>query len=433
MEKKTYLFENEQGIYKLCPEQPSEENYHKKWYFHCITDRRSPRLYSLPNERGQLNNKKLSLSERVSYAQKIVTYYNELRPSSTKETGEACLSQDADIKGKATVVLLDMLEQKKANLSKRTISAYSSHIRILQRYFDREGICEINQDTIKQALAFFQKKGLNNKTINAYRGTISSLLDDDVKDVVLKKSKKLAEHPDGAMFFTVEQIMQLRDAIEPSYPQLWLGCMFIFYCFARPRAELPLLQVRDISFANHTLTFRKNVAKNEKLQVIVIPRPMMDLLYEHGINKYPPSYYIIGKDGKPSKDIIPINRLGDLHKTVLERLHMPTSDYKMYSWKNTGIIEAIKAGIDLVSLQRQVRHHSLDQLNQYLVKVGAIHCADLHTHFKTIDQLKPTESVIGQHSSDFLKLLRNAHRHEVLAPNRYELSLIRAEIDRILG
>lgn len=141
----------------------------------------------------------------------------------------------------------------------------------------------------------------------------------------------------------------------------------------------------------------------------------------------------IGKDGKPSKDIIPINRLGDLHKTVLERLHMPTSDYKMYSWKNTGIIEAIKAGIDLVSLQRQVRHHSLDQLNQYLVKVGAIHCADLHTHFKTIDQLKPTESVIGQHSSDFLKLLRNAHRHEVLAPNRYELSLIRAEIDRILG
>lgn len=57
----------------------------------------------------------------------------------------------------------------------------------------------------------------------------------------------------------------------------------------------------------------------------------------------------------------------------------------------------------------------------------------LYTHFKTIEQLKPTESVIGQHSSDFLKLLRNAHRHEVLAPNRYELSLIRAEIDRILG
>lgn len=91
------------------------------------------------------------------------------------------------------------------------------------------------------------------------------------------------------------------------------------------------------------------------------------------------------------------------------------------------------AGIDLVSLARQVRHHSLDQLNQYLVKVGAIHCPDLYTHFKTIEQLKPTESVIGQHSSDFLKLLRNAHRHEVLAPNRYELSLIRAEIDRILG
>ncbi|HNL07592.1 MAG TPA: helix-turn-helix transcriptional regulator [Chitinophagales bacterium] len=96
-------------------------------------------------------------------------------------------------------------------------------------------------------------------------------------------------------------------------------------------------------------------------------------------------------------------------------------------------LQAQVSAIDLVSLARQVRHHSLDQLNQYLVKVGAIHCPDLYTHFKTIDQLKPTESVIGQHSSDFLKLLRNAQRHEVLAPNRYELGLIRAEIDRILG
>lgn len=90
-------------------------------------------------------------------------------------------------------------------------------------------------------------------------------------------------------------------------------------------------------------------------------------------------------------------------------------------------------GIDLVSLARQVRHHSLDQLNQYLVKVGAIHCPDLYTHFRSIDQLKPTQGVIGEHSSDFLKLLRNAQRHEVTKPHRYELSLIRAEIDRIIG
>ena len=160
---------------------------------------------------------------------------------------------------------------------------------------------------------------------------------------------------------------------------------------------------------------------------------MLDILFEQGINKYPSSYYLIGKEGTPGKTPQTKNYLGNQHRAILQQLRYDTDKYKMYSWKYTGIIEAVRAGIDLVSLARQVRHHSLDQLNQYLVKVGAIHCPDLYTHFRSIDQLKPTQGVIGEHSSDFLKMMRNAQRHEVTKPHRYELSLIRAEIDRIIG
>lgn len=142
---------------------------------------------------------------------------------------------------------------------------------------------------------------------------------------------------------------------------------------------------------------------------------------------------MLGKGGQPNKEAQPVNRLGNIHRKVLIQLKYDTEKYIMYSWKNTGIIEAVRAGIDIVSIARQVRHHSLDQLNEYLVKVGAINCPDLHTHFRTIEQLRPANGIIGEHTSDFLKLLRNARRNEVLAPSRYELALIRAEIERILG
>ena len=71
----------------------------------------------------------------------------------------------------------------------------------------------------------------------------------------------------------------------------------------------------------------------------------------------------------------------------------------MYSWKNTGLMLVVNRGGNIVSLQRQIRHHSLDQLNQYLREVGAIQCTKLYTHFPSIEQLKSTDSVLHNYIS----------------------------------
>lgn len=358
--------------------------------------------------------------------------YNSICQVSEEELGNSCFVPN-QITTEATQTLLDNLEKKKHRLRHRTVKGYESQVNIFQKYLQEHNLSEMTPEIIKSFLEYLSINDYDNSTVNSYRYLFGSLLGEEMKEQTYKNTEKLKVNPDGAMYFTRPQIIELRDAIEKTYPQLWLGCMMVFYCFARPRSEMLRLKVGDINFYDHTMVFHGDIAKNIKTQTIVVPRPMLDLFFEYGINNYPSSYYIIGKGGQPNKEAQPVNRLGNIHRKVLIQLKYDTEKYIMYSWKNTGIIEAVRAGIDLVSLARQVRHHSLDQLNQYLVKVGAIHCPDLYTHFKTIDQLKPTESVIGQHSSDFLKLLRNAQRHEVLAPNRYELGLIRAEIDRILG
>ena len=42
----------------------------------------------------------------------------------------------------------------------------------------------------------------------------------------------------------------------------------------------------------------------------------------------------------------------------------------LYSWKHTGVVMAVKAGIHIKQLQIQFRHHGLDQVDQYLRDLG---------------------------------------------------------------
>ena len=143
MEKKTCQFKNENGlIYKLSPEQPSNETYNAKWYFYCTADRTAARIYSLPNERGQLNNKKLSLSERVAYAQKIADYYNSICQVSEEELGNSCFVPN-QITTEATQTLLDNLEKKKHRLRHRTVKGYESQVNIFQKYLQEHNLSEM--------------------------------------------------------------------------------------------------------------------------------------------------------------------------------------------------------------------------------------------------------------------------------------------------
>lgn len=55
--------------------------------------------------------------------------------------------------------------------------------------------------------------------------------------------------------------------------------------------------------------------------------------------------------------------------------------YTLYSWKHTGAIQAVKAGIGVKELQIQLRHHSLDMVNQYLRQMGVWDLGQLQEKF----------------------------------------------------
>lgn len=97
------------------------------------------------------------------------------------------------------------------------------------------------------------------------------------------------------------------------------------------------------------------------------------------LNDSPQNYYLanrlpapVGRDYFLKKHAKHLKRLGFSCK------------YSFYSWKHSGAVMAVRAGINLKDLQLQMRHHSLDQLNEYLKAMGVLDSADLRARFPGI-------------------------------------------------
>ncbi len=95
-----------------------------------------------------------------------------------------------------------------------------------------------------------------------------------------------------------------------------------------------------------------------------------------------PNEYVFrgSKHMKPMEE----NTMEHRHRTLLQELNFDTDRYKVYSWKHTGAVMAVKAGVHVKQLQIQLRHHSLDQVDEYLRQLGVSDLGDLRANFPSI-------------------------------------------------
>ena len=140
----------------------------------------------------------------------------------------------------------------------------------------------------------------------------------------------------------------------------------LFYCFIRPNSELRLLRVGDILLDEWKVLIRADVSKNKKQEYVTIPKAFRPALSDLK-RRNPGEMLFPGKHDctKP----MGCNTMYERHRKILKQLGF-SSDYKLYSWKHTGAVMAVKAGIPVKELQIQLRHHSLEMVDRYLRQMG---------------------------------------------------------------
>jgi integrase len=191
---------------------------------------------------------------------------------------------------------------------------------------------------------------------------------------------KIKRAPVSLMYFNDAQILAMKGYCSDHNKQLWIAIQLLFSCFIRP-GELRLLQIYDVNLHDGYIEIKGEISKNGKTEKVIIPDYVRSQL--SFLNDYPGYFYIIGKNGYPSADPVGTNYLNNTHRAMLNELKI-RGHYAYYSWKHTGVVKAVKAGINIKELQLQLRHSSLDMVNEYLKNLGVLDSDMIRHHFPTI-------------------------------------------------
>lgn len=148
-------------------------------------------------------------------------------------------------------------------------------------------------------------------------------------------------------------------------PQLWLAVQFQYYCALRPGKELRMLKIKNIDFARGQVTINRTIAKTKTTRTMVIPREFLVELREQNLMNFDHDFYVFSLNGKPGKTLLGKNNLRFRFNAIRKKLNMPI-EYKFYSWKHTGGVQASLAGIPDSHIQRQMGHTSIETTSRYL-------------------------------------------------------------------
>lgn len=268
------------------------------------------------------------------------------------------------------------LSQKKNVLELETYKTYKSKFKVLSDWLDNNNKSNIHvtKITVELISHFFDymknERKVSNKTAHEYKELFKSTCKHFVKvgliksnpfellpTVKFKKDTKKPQIMSDIILHTIKNYFLEHDK------QMWTVCLFIFYCFIRPK-ELRFLKIGDIDFAEGYVTVRGEIAKNDKTQTVIIP----DNLLEHLIKE---NYHL-----KNKTDFVFTNGVYT-HKAVgrsyfsnqyraMRKVTGIDFDIKFYSLKHTGGVKLKKSGADLIEMKKQFRHYSIEQTYQYI-------------------------------------------------------------------
>lgn len=259
------------------------------------------------------------------------------------------------------------LEVRKNKFALKTYQTYKSRIFKLSEFLTFHRF-HTNVETVSRFYDSLLQKGHANSYINSFFDLFSQICADekitDIFDV-----KKLRANKQPYLIFNRTQIRAMIAKMKEQDYQLYMAACLLFYCFIRP-SELRQLKVEDIDFLQKTIRIRAEISKNKKSQYVKIPDVFSDTLVNY-VGSASPSDYLFCKLGG-STGAFPYKKdaINRRHKILLADLGY--EGLSLYSWKPTGMVELLKAGVSLKDIQLQARHHSLDMVNVYLSHYGIL-------------------------------------------------------------
>jgi integrase len=333
-----------------------------------------------------------NLSEKIKYGNNVVKYIknaleNGFNPFTDRKDAEPKMQRSKGIIWQITFIR-ECLNMHASKSQKATYTEMYNRLSlwIEENYHHDLEVNDITIDKVKEFKKWaLYTKDLSSKTVNntlAHLGIFWDLALDKkmvtsnpwrlvpkskTKDKPVNIKDKIRFEP-----ITDKEMKKIFPGLKKVGEQPFINFLsFVYYAWARP-IEILRLKISDIEFERDLIRFRKTETKNAKANYVQIVPPLMDILNQMDLKKYPTSHYIFSTGYEPGTIQLNKNRPSEKWRSLVRDGLKINKD--LYALKHTGNIEYLlnnKENLNLKWQQTQNRHSSAVMTEQYNRQLGA--------------------------------------------------------------
>ncbi|MEN7547803.1 tyrosine-type recombinase/integrase [Rapidithrix thailandica] len=353
----------------------------KRWYVEFYAW--DAKLDKLKRKWVYIPAKYKTAKERKAYAKKLIQYTN-----SQLEKGAVFNAPKIRKKSnKQTQSIQEALELafklKTVNARAESVKSYKSVFKDFIAFLKDNEVAgkKIEDVPLKLYYDYFDEliidREVSNSTFNNRLTILKTFFNVLISREVIEKNplasiKRRKHKPSKNQAFSEEQKTAIEEHLLQHEPSLYFFTRFIYYGFLRP-TEITRLKAGHVNLKEGHIIVYPDVSKNGKQETVAINKGFQKILEQMKIDEIPADYYIFGANNmQPGKTQLRRVRVTDKHIAVLRKLGLFDGVITLYSWKHTGVVNAYRAGIDIKTLQTQLRHHSLEMTDIYLRSLGMV-------------------------------------------------------------
>jgi integrase len=271
---------------------------------------------------------------------------------------------------------LDQWQQVKTKQTRHSSPySYSSMGAVLLSWARERRLAQrpIEQFTRAHAMAFLNhlsnERGVANATWNNYRVFGAMVFGHCeqrglIKDNPFKSIRALRSTGKSRTYLTEAERAQMVEWICQHDPDFLLPCVLIFGALIRP-GEVKRLRVSQVDLQRQVISLPAEVTKTGVERTPAIPNWMMPYLYKAKVHLQTPSTWLVGSHLEPGGDSLARNTLNRHWSKMRAALRWPSSK-QLYSLRDTGIIQLLRDGVDLLHVMQQAGHTEIGTTNKYL-------------------------------------------------------------------
>lgn len=265
------------------------------------------------------------------------------------------------------------LNQRKI-MKDKTFTDYSSRLKMLIYY--NEHLHEPIAYAYQFDRAFFSDfleyilldREASARTRNNYRTWLSAFCSWLIEKKYIEKNpieeiKVLREEPKKRSALSASDLHKMSDYLKDKDQYYLLACMMEYYTFIRPD-ELTGIRIKDIYLKEQRIFVSSQISKNRRDGMVGLNKKIIHLMIDLGVLSYPGSWYLFGKNFRPSCEKADSRIFRDRFVKLRKALKWPDS-YQFYSLKDSGIRDLANAE-GIVVARDQARHSDITTTNKYL-------------------------------------------------------------------